>query len=128
MERQRYPSDLSDAQWQRLVPLLVKTSGRRGRTRTHPMREIVNGLLYLARTGCSWRQIPHDLPPWESIYDHFRRWKQNGKLEAIHARLREEVRLSQGREATPSVAIIDSQTVKTTEKGGLEVTMGPSVS
>ncbi len=118
MDRARYPSDLSDAQWRRLEPLLVKTEGKTGRPRTHPLREIVNGMLYVLRGGSSWRMMPHDLPPWESVYGHFRRWKHNGLIERVHDTLREATRQAAGRERSPRIAVIDSQSVKTTEKGG----------
>ena len=126
MRRPRYDSDLTDAEWARLEPLVVKTTGRRGQPRRYAAREVVNALLYLARTGASWRQLPHDLPPWTTVYDHFRRLKRSGKLDAIHEALRERVREQAGREASPSVAILDSQSVKTTEKGGPEATTPPS--
>ncbi len=118
MNRASYPSDLSDAQWRRLEPLLVKTEGKTGRPRTHPLREIVNGMLYVLRSGSSWRMMPHDLPPWESVYGHFRRWKHNGLIERVHDALREATRQAAGRERSPRIAVIDSQSVKTTEKGG----------
>lgn len=123
MNRARYPSDLTDAQWARLEPLLVKTDGKTGRPRTHPLREIVNGLLYVLRGGAAWRMIPHDLPPWTSVYGHFRRWKHNGLIERVHDALREQARQAAGRQTSPSIAVIDSQSVKTTEKGGSVATM-----
>ncbi len=122
MKRKRYPTDLTDAQWKRLRPLLEKDPSKGGRPRTHSLREIVNALLYVLRGGISWRAIPHDLPPWESVYDHYRRWKRDGTLERVHDALRQELRLASGREATPSAVIIDSQSVKTTEKGDPEGT------
>jgi putative transposase len=122
MDRRRYPTDLTGAQWARLEPLLVKTGGKTGRPRTHPLREIVNGLLYVLRAGGSWRMMPHDLPPWTSVYGHFRRWKRNGLIERVHDALREQARVAAGRERSPSIAVIDSQSVKATEKGGSAAT------
>ncbi len=122
MKRKSYATDLSDAQWERLRPLLERDPSRGGRPRTYPLREIVNALLYVLRGGISWRAMPHDLPPWESVYDHYRRWKRNGTLESVHDALRQQVRSASGREATPSAVILDSQSVRTTEKGDREAT------
>src|SRR3569832_687543 len=116
-----YATDLEDAQWELLEPLIPAPKPG-GRPANYSRREIVNALLYLARTGCSWRLLPHDFPPWKSVYGYFAQWKKDGTLEAMHYRLLVLARLLEGRHAQPSAAILDSQSVMTTEKGGLEVT------
>ena len=116
MKRKRYPSDLTDAQWKR-IEALIPPAKPGGRDRAHSMREIVDALFYVLRSGCSWRMLPHDLPPWQTVYTYFRQWRDDATIERIHTVLRQQVRLGAGREAEPSAAIIDSQSVKTTEKG-----------
>jgi transposase len=118
-ERQAYSTDLTDDQWQSLQKCLPQArNGRTGRRRKYPLREVVNALFYQLRTGCPWRDLPHDLPPWDTAYDLFRRWRDSGTIECLHDSLREQARKQQGREATPSAAVLDSQTLKTGEKGG----------
>jgi len=120
MKRASYPSDLSEEQWQELEPLLLSRSSRSGggAPRRYALREVVNGLVYLLCNGCSWRALPHDLPPYSLVWYYFRRWRDNGTLEHVHGVLRATVRAQVAREEAPSVAIMDSQSVKTTEKGG----------
>jgi putative transposase len=118
MKRKLYPSDLPDAQWARLKPLLATLPGR-GAPRRVNLREIINALLYIGRTGCQWRMLPHDLPPWQTVYYYFKHWRDRGDWERINRELRIEVRLDAGKEAEPSAAILDSQSVKTTETSGL---------
>ncbi|MBA2518704.1 MAG: IS5 family transposase [Chloroflexia bacterium] len=123
MPRRRYPTDLTDQQWAILEPLVpaVKPGGR---PRTHPRREIVDALLYVLRGGISWRSLPHEYPPWQTVYDYFRQWRDDGTWEHVNTVLRERLRIKLGRAPQPSAAIIDSQSVRTTEKGGSAATTG----
>jgi transposase len=125
MSRARYPSDLTDRQWARLEPLLPPAKAG-GRPRTTDVREVVDAILYVLRNGIVWRALPHDFPPWETVYSYFNTWRRAGVWEQAHDLLREQVRIAGGRAATPSAAILDSQSVKTTEKGGRAATTRPN--
>lgn len=121
-----YPSDLTDAQWERLEPLLRQQRGSRhagGRPRTYELRRVVDALLYVVKTGCQWRQLPANFPPWKAVHEQFRRWRDDGLWERVGQTLREQGRRTAGRKATPTVAIIDSQSAKTAGKGGRAATM-----
>ena len=112
-----YPSDLTNEEWQHLRILLPRKGGK-GRTPKHNLREMMNAILYVVRTGCQWRALPHEFPPWETVYGYFRKLGENGTWEMINHHLRIGVRRQDEREAEPSVVIVDSQSVKTTEKKG----------
>ena len=112
---QPYESDLTDAQWERIRSLVEAKTGRKARVER---RRVVNALLYVARTGCQWRQLPHDYPNWSTVYSCYHRWAWNGVLDKLHAALRDEVRRAAGKKVQPTAASVDSQSVKTVAKGG----------
>src|SRR5260370_16109504 len=117
--RKPYPSDLTDAQWEQLAPFIPEPGAWSPRAPID-RREIVNGILYLLRTGCSWRQMPHDLPNGKTVYHSFRKWKLDGTWEKAMTALRKHVRVQMGREEEPSAAIIDTQSIKTSPVRGRE--------
>ena len=117
MSRDAYPSDLTNEQWSLIKPKIPPAKPG-GRPRTVNIREVVNGIQYLVRTGCAWRLLPHDFPAWGTVHYYYRKWRLEKVWQAIHDRLHAQVRKKEGREASPSAAIIDRQSVKTTEKGG----------
>jgi putative transposase len=118
MNRHVYPSDLSDAEFAYLEPWLPPPCPV-GRPRRHPLREIVDAIWYVIRTGCQWRFLPGEYPPWPTVYRWFRRWRLDGTWERLHAAVREQLRITIGRDPQPSAAVIDSQSVKTTSVGGV---------
>ena len=118
MERRAYPTDLSDAEFACLAPHLPPPKPR-GRPWRHPPREILDAIYYVVRTGCQWRCLPPESPPWPTVYCWFRRWRLDGTWERLNSALREQLRAEAGRQPQPSAAILDSQSVKTTSVGGV---------
>ncbi len=118
MQHGTYPTDVTDAEWAILAPYLPASS-QRGRPLTHHRRTIVNAIFYLIRSGCAWRLLPKDLPPWKTVYHYWRQWRRDGTWQRLNTVLRERVRRRAGRNAQPSAGIIDSQSVKTTSVGGI---------
>lgn len=116
--RQPYATDLTDPQWELIAPFVLPETGG-GRPRTTDVREVVNAIFYVLRSGCAWHLLPHDFPASGTVYDYFRRWQRDGTWELIHQTFRDQVRIQEGRTAEPTAAIIDSQSAKTNEQGGI---------
>ena len=130
IERQtkRYPTDLTDAEWAHVEPFLPKPE-RTGRRREVDLREVLNAIRYVARTGCGWRMLPKDFPPWQTVYYYLRRWEREGVWARVHHALLLEDSERSGREPSPSAAVLDSQTVRTADqKGDSKATMPESAS
>ena len=115
--RPPYDTDLTDAEWNRLEPL-VPVAKPGGRPLKHARREIVNAIFYIVRSGSAWKLLPHDLPPWRTVYHYFWSWRRDGTWQRIHDTVRQWVRQAAGRKSEPSGAVVDSQTVRTSEQGG----------
>ncbi|ADI37991.1 uncharacterized protein y4sN [Waddlia chondrophila 2032/99] len=118
--RKPYPDDLTDKEWEQIKPLLTSSTYRNaGRKPKHSRREMFNAIFYLLRTGCQWRHLPHDFPPWTAVQGQYSRWKRKGVFHMVHDYLRRRLRILLGKAEDASAGIADSQSVKTTEKGGL---------
>ena len=117
MERCAYPTDITDEEWLILEPLFGKTPY--GRPLLHSLREMVNAVYYQARTGCAWRLLPHDLPPYPAVWSRYRRWRDDGTWQQAHDALRRQLRVALGRQAEPTAGSVDSQSVRTGGKRGL---------
>jgi putative transposase len=115
--RRRYPTDLTDAEWKCIEPY-IRSANKRGRPKIHSLRHVLDAVFYVLRSGCAWRLLPCEFPPWRVVYYWFRKWRIEGTLERLNAALREQLRIRSGRDAHPTAGIVDSQSAKTTGVGG----------
>jgi transposase len=122
--RSSYPSDLLDNEWQKIEKHFEVDYTRGSRPVKHKKREILNAIFYVLRTGCQWRYLPQEFAPWKTVYTYFKKWKDTNLFEEINHHLRKTLRILLGRNKEPTAAIVDSQSVKTVEKGGLKAMMG----
>jgi putative transposase len=125
MESTRYPTDLSDDEWRCLRPHLPEPAPQ-GRPRLHGLRAILDAVFYVLKSGCPWRLLPREFPPWKTVYDWFRKWRIDGTFERLNAELRERLRCRLGREPKPSAGIVDSQSARTSGVGGQERGFDPA--
>jgi putative transposase len=120
MSKMPYKTDLEDKEWKLIERYFKVNYTKGGRPRKYSIREILNAIFYVIRTGCQWRYLPHDFPPWKSVHEQYRAWKKAGIIEKMNENLTKKYRLLIGRNAEPSACIVDSQSVKNTEKGGIK--------
>jgi transposase len=120
-----YPGSVTDEEWALLEPVFAPARRGRGRPGRYPRRLLLDAIFYVVRSGCAWRLLPRDFPPWENVYATFRRWAREGRFERMHDELRRLWRERIGRDGEPTAGIVDSQSARSTEKGGLVVLMGP---